>query len=206
MKTVRNFRVSQKVRNFLISAFPGDVRVIMCLYVIGVRVTLRLEIYLQSVPPSPSRFKTIIFFQLNTWGHCPYVTSSLTRGFVCRLQLLLVLASAVILRYESRGTHGPILPSQIPDSPNLEGQVPGVYIPQEEGGPVLPPGTGFPFRRLLRLAGLRWRYSNPSPRGLYVIEWCVETVCSTFRPLWRHFYPRLLLRAIRPRMAYWGGT
>jgi hypothetical protein len=26
------------------------------------------------------------------------------------------------------------------------------YIPQEQGGPVIPPGTGFPFRRLLRLA------------------------------------------------------
>jgi hypothetical protein len=38
--------------------------------------------------------------------------------------------------------------------------------PPEQGGPVIPQGTGFPFRRLLRLAGLRWRYSNPPPRGL----------------------------------------
>jgi hypothetical protein len=30
-----------------------------------------------------------------------------------------------------------------------------VYIPQEQGGPVIPPGTGFPFQRLLRLTGLR---------------------------------------------------
>jgi hypothetical protein len=29
-----------------------------------------------------------------------------------------------------------------------------VYIPQEHGGPVIPPGTGFPVRRLLRVAGL----------------------------------------------------
>jgi hypothetical protein len=27
-----------------------------------------------------------------------------------------------------------------------------IYIPQEQGGPVIPPGTGFPLRRLLRLA------------------------------------------------------
>jgi hypothetical protein len=40
------------------------------------------------------------------------------------------------------------------------------YIPQEQGGPVTPPGTGFPYRRLLRLAGLRWRYSSPPPHGL----------------------------------------
>jgi hypothetical protein len=86
-------------------------------------------------------------------------------GRVCRLQLLLVLASAVILGSESRGNHDHILLSEVRDSPNLEGQVP-VFFPQEQGGPVIPPGTGFPFRRLLGLAGLRWRYSIPPPHGL----------------------------------------
>jgi hypothetical protein len=43
---------------------------------------------------------------------------------------------------------------------------PLIYISQEQGGPVIPPGTGFPFHRFLRLAGLRWRYSNPPPRGV----------------------------------------
>jgi hypothetical protein len=42
-------------------------------------------------------------------------------------------------------------------------------FPQEQGGPVIPPGTGFPFCRLLRLAGLRWMYSNPPPHGLIVL-------------------------------------
>jgi hypothetical protein len=41
------------------------------------------------------------------------------------------------------------------------------YFPQEQGGPVIPQGTGFPFRRLLRLAGLQWRYSNPPPHRLW---------------------------------------
>jgi hypothetical protein len=56
------------------------------------------------------------------------------------LLLLLALASAVILGSESRGTrnHTCILLSQILD---------------------------FPFRLLLRLAGLPWRYSAPSPHG-----------------------------------------
>jgi hypothetical protein len=45
--------------------------------------------------------------------------------------------------------------------PQRGGPGPCIYIPQEQGGP----GAGFPFRRLLRLAGLRWRYSNPPPRG-----------------------------------------
>jgi hypothetical protein len=43
------------------------------------------------------------------------------------------------------------------------GPGPCIYIPQEHGGPVIPPGIRFPFRRLLRLAGLQWRYSNPPP-------------------------------------------
>jgi hypothetical protein len=63
---------------------------------------------------------------------------SLTRGWVCRLQLLLALASPVILGSESRGTRDHILLSQIWD---------------------------FPFRRLLRLAGsLLVTARSPPPR------------------------------------------
>jgi hypothetical protein len=54
----------------------------------------------------------------------------------CRLRLLLALASAVIFGSESRGTSDHILLYQIRD---------------------------FHFRRKLRLAGLRWRYSTPLP-------------------------------------------
>jgi hypothetical protein len=94
-----------------------------------VRVTLRLAVYSQSThlgakPLSP---KTCAFFQLNTWNYIPSVTSSLTRGRVCSLQLLMALAIAVILRSESRWIHDHTLLSQIRDSPNLEDQVP-VFI------------------------------------------------------------------------------
>jgi hypothetical protein len=65
-------------------------------------------------------------------------TLSLTRGRVCRLQLLLALASAVILWPEPLWTRDHILLSHIWD---------------------------FPFRRLLRLAGSRWKYSTPPPHG-----------------------------------------
>jgi hypothetical protein len=64
---------------------------------------------------------------------------SLTRGRVCRLQFLLALASAVILGSETHGTRNHTLLSQILD---------------------------FSFRRLLRLAGLGWRYSTPPPHGI----------------------------------------
>jgi hypothetical protein len=61
---------------------------------------------------------------------------SLTRGRVCRFQLFLALASTDIFGSDSHGTRDHNLLSQIRD---------------------------FPFRRLLRLAGLRWRYSTPPP-------------------------------------------
>jgi hypothetical protein len=80
-----------------------------------------------------------IFFQLNICGYSPYVTSSLTTGCVWRLQLLLVLASAVILGFESRGTHDHISLCQIRDSPKLEGQVPVFIFPrnsQDYGGGI----------------------------------------------------------------------
>jgi hypothetical protein len=74
----------------------------------------------------------------------------------------MVLVSAVILESESHGARDHILLSQIRDSSNLEGQV-----PQEQGGPIIPPGTRFHFRRLLRLTGLlRWRYSIPPARWI----------------------------------------
>jgi hypothetical protein len=69
---------------------------------------------------------------------CGWWALSLTRGQVCRLQLLLALTSADIFKSDSHGTHDHNLLSQIRD---------------------------FPFRRLLRLAGLRWRYSTPPPHG-----------------------------------------
>jgi hypothetical protein len=77
--------------------------------------------------------------------------------------LLLGLASAVILRSESRGTYYHILLSQIRDSPKLEDRVPVFITPRNR---VAQPGTGFLSRRLLRLAGLRWRYSTAPPHGI----------------------------------------
>jgi hypothetical protein len=38
--------------------------------------------------------------------------------------------------------------------PQPGGQGHRIYVPHEQGGPLISSGTGFPFRRLLRLAGL----------------------------------------------------
>jgi hypothetical protein len=82
------------------------------------------------LPPIGSSLPTAInFFKPNTCCQNPYVTSRLMRGWVCRLQLLLGLASAVIARPESRETHDHILLCQIRDFTNLEGQVPAFISP-----------------------------------------------------------------------------
>jgi hypothetical protein len=60
------------------------------------------------------------------------------RGRVCRSQMLLGLASAVMLVSESRGTQYHILFSQIKDSPEPGGPGSRICIPQEQGGPVIP--------------------------------------------------------------------
>jgi hypothetical protein len=133
---------------------------------------------------APWDSRPVIFLpQLNTCVYSPYITSSLTRGWVCRLQSLLVLGSVVILRSESSGTYDHITVS---DSRLHQSGGPGprIYIPPEQGGLVIPPGTGFPFRRLLRLAGLLWRYSSPPPHWIVCfIFWrsllyCVANICG----------------------------
>jgi hypothetical protein len=75
----------------------------------------------------------------------------LTRGRVCRLQLLLAFASVVILKSVSLGTRDHILLSQILD---------------------------FPFCRLLRLAWLRWKYSILPPHPWHLWR-CADISPST---------------------------
>jgi hypothetical protein len=84
-------------------------------------------------------------------------------GSVNLLLLLQVLASAVPLGSESHGTQDQILLFKFLRLPDPGEPGPRIYIPLEQGGLDIPPGTGFPFCRLLRLTGLRWRYSIPPP-------------------------------------------
>jgi hypothetical protein len=84
----------------------------------------------------------ITFWQLR---FCFCGASSLTRWRVCLLYMLLALASAVLLGSESLCARDHILLSHIWD---------------------------FPFRRLLRLAGSRWRFSTPPPHGTALLYCC----------------------------------
>jgi hypothetical protein len=133
---------------------------------------------------SPLRFTTRIFiFQLNTCFHNRYLTSSLKRGWVCRLQLLLVLASAVILRFESRGRHDHILLSQIPDSPNLEGQVLVFISPRNRMARLYPQALGSLFVASYELPGyggglagssdIAWDWTRQKNRFQHFYYWVI---------------------------------
>jgi hypothetical protein len=93
----------------------------------------------------PSRTSDQFFFLLEIFFRelrvRYFVAHSLTRGRVCNLLLLLVLA-AVPLGSESRGTQDHILLSELLRLPQPGGPGPRIYIPQEQGGPDIPPGTG----------------------------------------------------------------
>jgi hypothetical protein len=91
---------------------------------------------------APSGVHDQIFITVSQLRSCFCGAHYLTRGQVCLLYTLLVLASAVFLGSESLVTCDYILLPQI---------------------------WYFPFRRLLRLTGSRWRYSTPPPHGYSVL-------------------------------------
>jgi hypothetical protein len=95
-----------------------------------------------------------------------FVEPSLTRGCVCNLllQLLLDLARAITLESKSDISHNHILLSHLR---LLQSRGPGyrIYIPQEQGGPVIPQALGSLFVVSYDSQGLRWRHCNPPPHG-----------------------------------------
>jgi hypothetical protein len=93
----------------------------------------------------PSGAYDHIFSTVDSYGLVLCGAPSLTRRRVCLFYMLLALSSAVFPCSESLRTRDHILLSQIWD---------------------------FPFRRLLRLTGLRWRYSTPPPQeSLILLNW-----------------------------------
>jgi hypothetical protein len=109
---------------------------------------------------SPLRLGTrIVIFQLNTCGYNPYVTSSLTRIWVSRLQFMLPLASAVILRSESCETHDPI------HCLRFEARFPYLYSPGT-GWSGYNPRPWVPFSSPPTTRRQRWRYSTRPPHGI----------------------------------------
>jgi hypothetical protein len=84
--------------------------------------------------------------------------TSVTDSSVClSAKLLLVLASTIIPRFQSRGTHDHILLSSIRDTSTW--RTGSMYLfPPVTGRPGYTPRHRLPYRCLLR-----WRYSNSPP-------------------------------------------
>jgi hypothetical protein len=62
-------------------------------------------------------------------------------------------------------------------TPNLEDQVSVFISPRDRVDQLYSQVPGSSFRRLLRLEGLLWRYSNPPPYGGYVYDVILTTGC-----------------------------
>jgi hypothetical protein len=120
---------------------------------VRVRVTLRLAFYHQSVGLGAKPFETHgqnFFFQLNTCSHSPYITSSLTRGWMS-----FTIAAGPRQRIHS-----------------------WVRVPWDSRSYFTVSDSRLLFCRLLHLAGLRWKYSTPPPHRIlskqffhYCITW-----------------------------------
>jgi hypothetical protein len=129
---------------------------------VRIRVTLRLAVYRQSLllgdKPLEAHDENFIF-QLNT---CVLFDERMGLSFTIVAGTRQRSHSQVRVPRDSwpRFT---VSDSKFPQSGGLGLRI---YIPPDQDVPVIPPGTGFPFHRLLRLAGLRWRYSTPLPHGL----------------------------------------
>jgi hypothetical protein len=111
-----------------------------------------------------------------------FYSASLTTGRVC------IYCCCWSSPAQSHGTQDHTLSKFLrlsqPGGPGLR-----IYILQKQGNPDIPPGTGFSFRSLLRLAGLRWRYSIPSPHGKRSIQLVIGwTAKNRFLAERRDFY------------------
>jgi hypothetical protein len=132
-----------------------------------VRITLRLAVYRQSVRLG---YKPLETHDQNIYSPTAHLRSQSLCNTLSdeRMGLPFTIAtgprqrSHSLVRVSGRDSWPHFIVS---DSGHHQprGSGPRIYIPQEQGGPIIPPGTRFSFRRLLRLAGLRWRYSIPPP-------------------------------------------
>jgi hypothetical protein len=125
-------------------------------YLVLVSVTLRDRRFTTNhfvLATSPLRLTTSnFFFQLNTCGYSSYVASDERMG----------LSFAIAADTRKRSHSQVRVPRDswqhftVSDSilPQLGWPGPRIYILQENGGPVIPPGIRLPFHRFLRLAWL----------------------------------------------------
>jgi hypothetical protein len=125
----------------------------------------------------PSGAYDQIFITVRHLRVCWCGALSLTRERVCLLQLPLVLASAVILGSESRGTRDHILLSEIRDSqPIWRARSPYLY----------PPGTGWPSSKWKWKSHCDWRKNMPLTFNVFYTQCQKKKRCRAIVAPRRH--------------------
>jgi hypothetical protein len=150
------------------------VTLVCCLcFSVDKRGLLRANICLW-LPESKLCYDRLSVGQWACWCGAP----CLTRGRVCRLQLMLALASAIILGSECRGTHDHILLSQIRDCPNMEGQVPVFISPRNRVARLYPQILDYFFVASYYSQGYGWGMRSSRYFGSYIlyISYCIATL------------------------------
>jgi hypothetical protein len=74
--------------------------------------------------------------------------------------------------------------SQFLRLPQPGGPSPRIYIPQEQGGPDIPPGTGFPLHRLLRLPGTKVEVFYPTSTRELIVKYKDIFTLTTIQCHW----------------------
>jgi hypothetical protein len=134
---------------------------------VKLRPTVNRPVCLGVRRPSGTRDQFLFLLEMffrQLWV-CYFVAPFLARGRVCNLLVLLILASVV-----PRDWRPYFIVPILETPPTWRARFPYLYLPRTSW-PRYTPGTGFPFRLLLRLAGLRWKYSIQPPHG------CFKNLC-----------------------------
>jgi hypothetical protein len=143
-----------------------------------------------SLPPVSSSWRQAPWdSRLKPCGYSPYVTYSLTRAWVFCLKLLAgprQRSHSHIRVPRDSWPHYTVSDSRLPQP---GGPGPCIYISQEQGGPVIPLGTGFPFHLIFVFAGLRWRYSTPPRQGTCKYRRYKEGDVCFVQDVWDELWP-----------------
>jgi hypothetical protein len=134
---------------------------------VKLRPTVRRPVCPAARHPSGTRDQFLFLLEISfrQLRVCYFVVPSLTKGRVCNLLYNCFWAlpgQSLLGRSPSELTA--IFYCLFWDSPTWRARSPYLYLPGT-GWPSDTPGQWASFCRLLRLAGLRWRHSNPRPHG-----------------------------------------
>jgi hypothetical protein len=114
-------------------------------------------------------------FPVDSCGSYYFVVPSLTRGRVCNLLLNCVWAlpeQSLLSRSPAELTA--IFYCLIGNSPNLEGQVPVFISPRNRVAQLYPRALGSLSAASYDSRGLRWRYSNLPPHGVFMVWYLIK--------------------------------